>query len=51
VIAPNDGIKAGKTLDIEGTPLPPIPLNGLLGAGFAKSVCKILIADHLEVKI
>lgn len=27
------------------------PLNGLLGAGLAKSVCKILRAKGLEVKI
>jgi len=26
-------------------------LKGLLGAGFAKSVCKILMANGLEVKI
>jgi hypothetical protein len=32
-------------------PPPPCPCNSLLGAGFAKSVCKILIADGLEVKI
>jgi hypothetical protein len=34
-----------------GYPLPPIPVKTLLGAGFAKSVCKILIADGLRVKI
>ncbi len=32
-------------------PPSPHPRNGLLGAGFAKIVCKILIADGLEVKI
>jgi len=47
----NDGTKAGKALDTGGIPPPPLPLNGLLGAGLAKSVCKILIADSLEVKI
>jgi len=34
-----------------GTPLPPYPLKALLGAGFAKSVGKILISKILEVKI
>jgi hypothetical protein len=34
-----------------GTPLPPMPLKGLTGAGSAKMVCKILIRKGLEVKI
>jgi hypothetical protein len=34
-----------------GIPPPPIPLKSLLGAGFAKNVYKILIADGLRVKI
>jgi len=41
----------GKTIDIGGIPPPPHLLKGLLGAGFAKSVCKILMANGLEVKI
>ena len=36
---------------LEGYPPPPVPLKTLLGAGFAKSVCKILISKNLEVKI
>jgi hypothetical protein len=32
-------------------PLPPTPVKCLTGAGFAKSVCKILRAKELEVKI
>lgn len=35
----------------EGIPPPSYPLKGLLGAGFAKSVGKILMAKSLEVKI
>ena len=34
-----------------GYPPPPGSLKRLLGAGFTKSVCKILIAKSLEVKI
>ena len=34
-----------------GYPPPPIPLKALLGAGFAKSVCKILMSNNLEIKI
>jgi hypothetical protein len=34
-----------------GTPLPPHLSKAWLGAGFAKSVCKILVAKSLEVKI
>jgi hypothetical protein len=34
-----------------GYPPSPHPRNGLLGAGLAKSVCKILNAKNLEVKI
>ena len=33
------------------TPHPPIPRKGLGGAGFAKSICKILMAKGLGVKI
>jgi hypothetical protein len=43
--------RIGKTVYFGGIPPPPIPRKGLLGAGLAKSVCKILIADGLEVKI
>jgi len=43
--------RIGKTVYFSGIPPPPIPWKGLLGAGLAKSVCKILIADGLEVKI
>src|SRR6202140_1991131 len=32
-------------------PHPPTPVKGLTGAGFAKSVCKILKAKELKVKI
>jgi hypothetical protein len=39
-------------LRLEGVPpLPPHPVKGLRGAGCAKSVCKILRAKELEVKI
>jgi hypothetical protein len=31
--------------------VPPTPGNALTGAGFARSVCKILIAKSLETKI
>jgi hypothetical protein len=52
---PNDRLRGRnrmrKRIDFGGTPPPPCPCNSLLGAGFAKSVCKILIADGLEVKI
>jgi hypothetical protein len=41
----------GISIDFGGIPPPRYPLNGLLGAGFAKSVCKILRANGLEVKI
>ena len=34
-----------------GTPLPPLLLKILLGAGFTKNVCKILIANNLDTKI
>ena len=34
-----------------GIPPPPLPLKGLLGAGFARMVCKILSRKDLEVKI
>ena len=37
--------------DFGGYPPPPGSLKRLLGAGFTKSVCKILIAKSLEVKI
>jgi len=50
-IAQTDGTEVGKPINLEGSPPPPIPRKGLLGAEFAKSVCKILIADGLEVKI
>jgi hypothetical protein len=33
------------------SPLPPTPVKGLTGAGFAKSVCKILKAKELKLKI
>src|SRR5258708_3124329 len=33
------------------SPPPPYPLKGLLGAGSAKSVCKILMSKSLGVKI
>jgi hypothetical protein len=32
-------------------PLPPYLLKALLGAALAKSVCKILMSNNLEVKI
>ncbi len=35
----------------EGVPPLPLPLKALLGAGFAKSVCKVLMSKNLEVKI
>jgi hypothetical protein len=48
LIDPEDGIE---TVNFGGIPPPAIPWKGLLGAGLAKSVCKILIADDLGVKI
>jgi hypothetical protein len=41
----------GKMARDGGTPLPPTPLNSLLGAGSAKSLGKILMSKSLEVKI
>src|ERR1051326_2914571 len=38
-------------LPLRGYPPSPLPLKVLLGAGFAKSVCKILMSKNLEVKI
>ncbi len=40
-----------KIRSFRGYPPPPTPLNALTGAGFAKSVCKILMSKNLEVKI
>ena len=47
-IPPSGMTKRGKFFGAAGTP-PPHPLNGLLGAGFAKSVCKNRITNDLEV--
>src|SRR5580658_8300070 len=47
----NAGCKSGKSSIAWGTPPPPIPLDALLGAGSAKTVCKILMSNNLEVKI
>jgi hypothetical protein len=44
-------VHSGKLGGARVSPLPPTPVKGLTGAGFAKSVCKILRAKELEVKI
>jgi hypothetical protein len=44
-------VRFGKFEVARVPPLPPTPVKGLTGAGFAKSVCKILRAKGLEVKI
>ena len=48
-LAKRDG--AVRSSLVLGVPPSPHPLKGLLGAGFAKSVAKILMAKSLEVKI
>jgi hypothetical protein len=47
----NDGTEVGKTVDLGDISPSPIPWKGLRDAVLAKSVCKILIADGLGVKI
>ena len=43
--------RLGKNIEFRGYPLPHPLLKGLTGAGSAKSVCKILSAKGLGVKI
>ncbi len=45
------GLSGGSDLGNWGIPPSPHPLNAALGAGFAKSIRKILMAKSLEVKI
>jgi hypothetical protein len=43
--------RSGKSKATGVYPLPPPPPNASTGAGFAKMLCKILMAKNLEVKI
>jgi hypothetical protein len=44
-------VRFGKFGGAAVAPLPPTPVKGLTGAGFTKSICKILKAKDLKVKI